>query len=425
MKRLAVIGAGGHANEFAELSGLDFDIFVDREWLKDGLLPLDEFDPQIWKAIVCVGDSKARKRLVDRLPKQTEYFTFIHPSSLVGRDVHIGEGSYVGPGCIITTNARIGKHALLNRIVQVSHDCVIGDFFSAMPGTTISGNCTIGDEVYTGCNSSIRERVTVGNGVTIGMGGALVADAPTPGVYVGVPAKRKAKLSIVIPCYNFQSYLSTAIESALSQQTEFDVQVLVGDDCSTDGTSDVIKRYEGKIDYYVNETNIGPLRNIRKLLDAASGEYISYLDGDDYFTDPLKSQKQVDFLDANPDYSMHSTGCVYGEEDGTPTDVNVYPLVEDVNTTDLLNMNLVGFGRTFRNSGNIIKKWMERAYYLDWCTNVEISLKGKIKCESWQSGVYRLTGKGMITSKSQDEIDKLNVSNRNAISERVKYHIYE
>jgi sugar O-acyltransferase (sialic acid O-acetyltransferase NeuD family) len=422
MKRLAVFGAGGHTNEFKELSGLDFDIFVDKEWVTDEFNNIEDFDPSIWKIIVCIGDSKDRQKVVDKLPIGTEFFTYIHPTAIVGLNVSLGEGTYVGPYCIITTNAVIGKHALINRQVQISHDCIIGDFFSAMPGSTVSGNCTIGDTVYLGSNSSIRQKIKIHNNVKIGMGSTLVNNIVNSGTYVGVPAKKKVKLSIIIPCYNFEKYIEQAIDSTLSQYTDFDIEVIVGDDKSTDNSYELIKKYDGKIIHYRNDENLGPYNNIKKMLEIANGKYISYLDGDDYFIDTLKSQKQVDFLESNPDYSMHSTGCFYGNEDGSQTEVQIHPLMEEVTTNELVNTNLVGFGRTFRNYRKIIKEWMKETYYLDWSFNVELSLMGKIKCENWPSGIYRITGCGMITSKTNEEIYNLNNQCIEFISKRIEYH---
>lgn len=425
MKRLAVFGAGGHTEEFRSLSGLDFDIFVDDEYVTNDYKSLSDFDPNCWKVIICVGESAYRKRIADRFPDGTEFFTYVHPTSVIGTNVTVGEGSYIGPFCVVTTNVSLGRHTLLNRGVHIGHDCRIGSFFSAMPCSVVSGNNEIGDCVYLGTNSSTRQKIKIADNVTVGMGSALVSSAESPGKYVGVPAKKKPKLSVIIPCYNFEDYIKTAIDSVLDQKTDFDFEVIIGDDFSKDSSYEIIRSYGNKVRHYRNDRNIGPFENIKKLMSLCEGDYISHLDGDDYFTDTSKSQKQVDFLEANPEYSMHATGCVYGERDGKPTDINIVPLVEVVTTKELTGMNLVGFGRTFRNYRNIVKEWMRDVYYLDWCINVELSLSGIIKCDSWQSGVYRLTGDGMITGKSNSEIELLNIECRNALSKRVDYHKYE
>jgi len=90
----------------------------------------------------------------------------------------------------LTTNIKIGKHALLNRGNHVGHDCRIGDYFSAMPNSVIGGNVTIGDNVYMGSCSNIREKIEVCSNVTIGMNSAVVKNIKEPGIYVGVPSKK-------------------------------------------------------------------------------------------------------------------------------------------------------------------------------------------------------------------------------------------
>ena len=100
-------------------------------------------------------------------------------------DVEIGDGSFIGAYSILTTNIKIGSHALLNRSNHIGHDCIIGDYFSAMPGSIVSGNVTIGNKVYLGTNSSIKEKLSVVNNVTIGLNSGIVKNIDEEGVYVG------------------------------------------------------------------------------------------------------------------------------------------------------------------------------------------------------------------------------------------------
>jgi glycosyltransferase involved in cell wall biosynthesis len=229
------------------------------------------------------------------------------------------------------------------------------------------------------------------------------------------------KLSIIISCYNFEDYIGKCIECALDQDTDFDYEVIVVDDCSTDSSYEVIRSFGDRIVHSRNESNLGPLGTMARLFQIAKGEYVSHIDGDDFFTDPLKSQKQVDFLEGNPEYSMHSTGCMYGNEDGTPSGAVITPLHDELTYVDLMKTNFVGFGRTFRNYGNLSKEWMRDVTFLDWCMNFEIALRGKVKCETWPSGIYRLTGKGMITSLTTEGIFDNDEACRKALTERLKY----
>ena len=190
MKR-ALVGYGGHAREVMSQMGVKLTCFVDDEYVIEGTQPLSKFNPKEYELMVAVADSKDRFDIVQRLPKETKYFTWVHPTALImSDDVEIGEGSFIGAYSILTTNIKIGKHAILNRGNHIGHDCKIGSYFSAMPGAIVSGNVTIYDLVYMGNNSSIREKLSVHSLTTIGMNGAVVKPIEEVGVYVGVPVKK-------------------------------------------------------------------------------------------------------------------------------------------------------------------------------------------------------------------------------------------
>jgi sugar O-acyltransferase (sialic acid O-acetyltransferase NeuD family) len=186
----ALIGYGGHAREVMAQMGTQIPCFVDDQYLAEGTLPLSSFDPTKYEVLVAVGSSKDRYDIIQKLPKETKYFTFIHPTALIAGDVEIGEGSFIGAYSILTTNIKIGKHTLLNRGNQIGHDTIIGDYFSAMPGAIVSGNVTIYDLVYMGTNSSIKEKTSIHSLSTIGSNAAVVKHISEPGTYVGVPAKK-------------------------------------------------------------------------------------------------------------------------------------------------------------------------------------------------------------------------------------------
>jgi sugar O-acyltransferase (sialic acid O-acetyltransferase NeuD family) len=165
--------------------------FVDDEYVVDGTKPLSMFDPNEYEVMIAIASSKNRYEIVQRLPQETKYFSFIHPTALImDNSIEIGDGSFIGANTILTTNIKLGKHTILNRGVQIGHDCQIGNFFSAMPGVVVSGNVKINDFVYMGNNSSIREKLFVGGSVTIGMNGAVVKSIKEPGIYGGVPVKK-------------------------------------------------------------------------------------------------------------------------------------------------------------------------------------------------------------------------------------------
>ena len=188
MKKV-LIGNGGHAREVMAQMGIKLTRFVDDEFVDEDSLPISQFDPTKHAAMVAIANSKDRYDLVQKLPKETQFFTFIHPTALIMGDVEIGEGSFIGAYSILTTNIKIGKHAILNRGNQIGHDCRIGNYFSAMPGSIVSGNVTIYGLVYMGTNSSIREKLSIHSLSTIGMNSAVIKNIEDSGTYVGCPAK--------------------------------------------------------------------------------------------------------------------------------------------------------------------------------------------------------------------------------------------
>ena len=133
------------------------------------------------------------------------------------------------------------------------------------------------------------------------------------------------KVSVTIITYNQSRFIRKAIDSALAQQTTFPFEILVGDDCSTDDTPEIIKQYEqqypGKVIGVLQTHNLGQngLLNCLETLKRTRGEYYAIIDGDDYWTDPLKLQKQVDYLEAHPTYSAVFSNALITYEDGSPS----------------------------------------------------------------------------------------------------------
>ena len=185
----ALIGNGGHAREVQAQMDIELFRFVSDEYWKEGdnkLLPLSKFNPDKYIVMISVANSKDREDIVKQLPTNTQYFTFIHPTAqLMSDDIIIGEGSFIGANSIITCNVEIGSHAILNRGNHIGHDCRIGDYFSAMPGSIVSGNVNLGNKVYLGTNSSIREKITICDNVTIGLNTGIVKDINISGTYIG------------------------------------------------------------------------------------------------------------------------------------------------------------------------------------------------------------------------------------------------
>jgi glycosyltransferase involved in cell wall biosynthesis len=115
-------------------------------------------------------------------------------------------------------------------------------------------------------------------------------------------------VSICMITYNHEKYIAEAIDKILMQKLNADYEIVISEDCSTDKTRvialDYKNRYPDKVKLLLRANNIGMIQNFADTLKACSGKYIAVCEGDDYWTDPYKLQKQVDFLEAHPDYSM-------------------------------------------------------------------------------------------------------------------------
>ena len=115
-------------------------------------------------------------------------------------------------------------------------------------------------------------------------------------------------VSIVCITYNHAPFIRKALDGFLMQKTDFPFEIILAEDCSTDGTRAICEEYASmypdKINYIYRDHNVGYNENEYEAMCAANGQYVAYCEGDDYWTDPLKLQKQIDFLESHSDYSV-------------------------------------------------------------------------------------------------------------------------
>lgn len=116
----------------------------------------------------------------------------------------------------------------------------------------------------------------------------------------------KPMVSIAMLAYNHEKYIGQALDSILMQKTTFSYEIVVGEDCSLDNTRKILlkykEKYPDKIRLILHEKNIGMHKNVNALLRQCNGKYCANCEGDDYWTDPYKLQKQIDFLEKHPEY---------------------------------------------------------------------------------------------------------------------------
>lgn len=119
--------------------------------------------------------------------------------------------------------------------------------------------------------------------------------------------KKSPKVSVCVVTYNQEKYISQCLQSLVDQKADFDFEIVVADDCSTDATREIVRAFADKYPkifrLYLHEKNIGAYKNFRFVHEQAVGEYVAHMDGDDYAL-PMKLQNQVDFLDVNIDCNM-------------------------------------------------------------------------------------------------------------------------
>ncbi len=214
------------------------------------------------------------------------------------------------------------------------------------------------------------------------------------------------KVSVCVPTYQHEAYIAQMLDGALAQQTDFAYEIVIGDDGSTDLAPAIIQayaeKYPDKIRAYLHAENLGPKEprefagrnNVLHLLKACRGQYVALCEGDDYWTDPHKLQKQVDFLDTHPDFAIchHNVRVTY--EDGSPAHLFNPPDQKAVSTIDDLLED-----RWFIATASLLYRnyfltedfaaWHPQAAAGDWALVLQLAARGDIGYLPNVMGVYR------------------------------------
>jgi sugar O-acyltransferase (sialic acid O-acetyltransferase NeuD family) len=153
---------------------------------------LEDINIEKYKILIAIGDSQIRKKIVNELPINTEYFTYIDKKAILmdKNNIKIGEGSIICAGSILTTNIKIGKFNHINLNTTIGHDAELGDYITTTPGVHISGETKIGNNSYFGCGSVIRNKISICDNVIIGMNGVITKDIKEEGTYIGIPIRK-------------------------------------------------------------------------------------------------------------------------------------------------------------------------------------------------------------------------------------------
>ena len=223
------------------------------------------------------------------------------------------------------------------------------------------------------------------------------------------------ELKVIVWCltYNQKDFIRDALDGFVMQKTSFPFEVVVHDDASTDGTTDIVVDYAQKFPDIItpmveqeNQWQKGGLKHIIDIMNDKHrrAQYIAFCEGDDYWTDPQKLQRQVDFLDSHPDYSMcfHSAKKKYEtdakawidcehiqDKDYDPTDVFVNWTVPTASI--LCRKEAMDFYASLKHP--------ERIQNYDIFIILSCAMVGKIRGMREQMSVYRIQGEGLTYNK--------------------------
>lgn len=218
-------------------------------------------------------------------------------------------------------------------------------------------------------------------------------------------------ITVVMITYGHEDYIRKAIEGVLMQKCDFLVELLIANDSSPDNTDiivrDILKNHpkSNSITYIKHKKNIGMIPNFIFALNEARGKYIALCEGDDYWTDPYKLQKQLDVLEGNQEY----IGCYHRVEilNETSNKINYSDIyhepIDNAVTDDVLKNHLIPtLSLVFRNEEKIFfPEWFSESPVGDIPLELILSLKGSFKYLDDCMGVYRYTDKGISSANDR------------------------
>ncbi len=220
-------------------------------------------------------------------------------------------------------------------------------------------------------------------------------------------------VSICSTAFNLESCIEEAINSFLMQETNFPFEILLRDDCSTDNTAAIMKEYATRYPtlikpvYERENTYSKGIKPMLQLIKIAKGKYIATCDADDYWTDPLKLQKQVDFMENNPFNGgcFHDCFIVYeGEKSSQKQHLRIgnRKITEDVDLTSIIDENNIDSSSiVFRNFIDKIPKYWTETSKDDYALMILIAEQGKIKYLPEVMSSYRIHDDSIWSSRSE------------------------
>jgi glycosyltransferase involved in cell wall biosynthesis len=214
-------------------------------------------------------------------------------------------------------------------------------------------------------------------------------------------------VTVVMTTYNHEAFIEQAIDSVLMQQTDFPCQLVIGEDCSTDRTRQIVcgyaRRYPEKVRPVLRETNLGGAANLARLLESCTTRYVALLEGDDYWTSPHKLQKQVEFMEAHPRCAQcfHAV-TVFHEDASVPPCVRGLEGRPPIATIKhLLRGNFIHTCSVLFRGGLVSRfpDWYDKLIIDDWTLFVLNAQHGEIGYVDAVMAAYRVHGGGVWSGK--------------------------
>lgn len=203
MSGLLILGAGGHGRVVADTAAatgrFERIAFLD-DHPPQYALPYPilggcreaERDTADWAFAVAIGDQSTRQALQNYLEGLGKVLpVLVHPSAAIGSRVSMGAGTVVMAGAVINCDAIIGRGCIVNTGSTVDHDCVLEDFVHLSPGTHLGGAVHVSAGSWLGVGSCVVNNCSITSDCMIGAGAVVCRDVTRPGIYIGVPAKRR------------------------------------------------------------------------------------------------------------------------------------------------------------------------------------------------------------------------------------------
>lgn len=219
------------------------------------------------------------------------------------------------------------------------------------------------------------------------------------------------KISVLMITYNHEKFVRQAVESVLMQETNFEYELVIGEDCSSDGTRDILlelrEAHPDIIRLVLQERNLGMQRNFASTFKACGGRYVALLEGDDYWTSPHKLQKQADFLDSHPDCALcfHTALEVYEDAGRPPRKFPPGCFKEISSIEDLLARNFMHTCSVMFRAGLFAEfpGWFYELTMGDWPLQILNAEHGKIGYIDEVMSAYRVHPQGAWSPRREPQ----------------------